>query len=84
MIEVKTVKVSDKGQLSIPFNIRESIGIKQGDTPVLIQEKERILLQKSEQIKKDIKDDFKHLLKHSEDLAKKFWGNKADDVWDTI
>jgi len=84
MTEVKTVKVSDKGQISIPLDIRESIGIKQGDTLVLIQEEERILLQKSEPITKEIKDDFKYLIKHSEDVAKKFWSNKADDVWDTI
>ena len=84
MTEVKTVKVSDKGQISIPLDIRESIGIKQGDTLVLIQEEERILLQKSEPITKQIKDDFKYLIKQSEDVAKKFWSNKADDVWDTI
>lgn len=44
MIEIKTVKVSEKG----------------------------------------IKDEFQHLLKHSETVAKQFWGTKADDVWDSI
>jgi len=84
MLEVKTVKVSEKGQIAIPADVRESIGIKQGDTLVLIQEEKGILLQKAEQVSKKVKDEFSYLLKHSEDVAKKFWGTKADDIWDTI
>ncbi len=83
-MEVKTVKVSEKGQIAIPADIRENIGIKKGDTLVLIQEENRLLLQKAEQLGKEAKDEFKHLLKHSEEVAKKFWSSKADDVWDTI
>ncbi|MDP4012232.1 MAG: AbrB/MazE/SpoVT family DNA-binding domain-containing protein [Candidatus Nanoarchaeia archaeon] len=84
MVEIKTIKVSEKGQVAIPADIRESIGIKKGDTLILIQEEGRILLQKSEQLKKETKEDFKHLLKHSEDVAVKFWSTKADEVWDNI
>jgi len=84
MIEIKTVKVSEKGQIAIPADIREEIGIKQGDTLVLIREKDRLLLQKAEQVGKEAKGEFQHLLKHSEDVARQFWSTKADDVWDTI
>jgi len=27
---------------------------------------------------------FHYLLKHSEKVAEKLWGNKENDVWDTI
>lgn len=84
MIEVTTVKVSEKGQIAIPADIREEVGIKQGDTLILIREENNLLLQKAEQVGKETKDEFKHLLKHSDDVAKQFWGTKADDVWDTI
>ncbi|MBI4146648.1 AbrB/MazE/SpoVT family DNA-binding domain-containing protein [Candidatus Woesearchaeota archaeon] len=84
MMDVKTVKVSEKGQIAIPADIRQSVGIKQGDTIVLIQEDGRILLQKVERLRKNAKDEFHHLLKHSEEVAKKFWSSEADDVWDTI
>ncbi len=84
MTDIKTVKVSEKGQIAIPLDIRESIGIRQGDTLMLIQEEDKLLLQKTDNIKKEVKDEFKHLLKHSEDVAKKFWSSKADDVWDEI
>lgn len=84
MIEIKTLKVSEKGQIAIPADIRNNMGIKKGDTLIMIHERKRILLQKAEQISKETKDEFKHLLKHSESVAKKVWGNKEDDVWDTI
>lgn len=84
MIEVKTVVVSEKGQIAIPIDIRENIGIKKGDTLVLIREENKILLEKAERLGKEVKGEFNHLLKHSEQVAKKFWGTKADDVWDTV
>jgi len=84
MLEIKTVKVSEKGQIAIPADVRESIGISQGDTLILVQEEKRILLQKAEHLGKEVKDEFKHLLKHSEEVAKQFWGSKADDVWDDV
>ncbi len=84
MLNVKTVTVSEKGQIAIPAEIREQIGIKQGDTLILVQEETGILLQKAEHLGKKAKDEFAHLLKHSEDVAKKFWGTKADDVWDAV
>ena len=84
MLNVKTVTVSEKGQIAIPADVRESAGIAQGDTLILIQEENGILLQKAEIVGKKAKDEFAHLLKHSEDVAKKFWGTKADNVWDTI
>ena len=84
MMELKTVKVSEKGQIAIPADIREQIGIKKGDTLILIQENHRLLLQKAEHVGREAKNEFEHLLKHSEEVAKKFWGTKADDVWDTL
>ena len=35
-------------------------------------------------IKKEAKEEFGDLLKHSEDVAKEFWDSKSDDVWDKI
>lgn len=74
----------EKGQIAIPAELRAEIGIKQGDTLLLIREKDRLLLQKAEQVGAKVKNEFRHLLKHSEATAKNFWGTKADDVWDTI
>ena len=78
---VKTVKVSEKGQIAIPTDVREMIGIKKGDDMILYQDKGKILLEKTPE---KLKDDFKDLLKHSEAVAKKLWSNKKDDVWDKL
>ena len=77
---IKTIKVSDKGQISIPNSIREAMGIERGDELILIQEKDKILIEKSQKISKKIKDDFKDLLKSSEKTLKKIWDNKEDNI----
>lgn len=84
MAEMTAVKVSEKGQIAIPADIRETIGIKAGDTLILIQDKDKILLQKTTLAAKRLKNEFLPLIKASERVAKKFWGTKADEHWDKI
>jgi len=43
---IKTVKVSDKGQIAIPLDIRKINGINKGDNLIIIQEKGKILIEK--------------------------------------
>ena len=81
-MSITTVKVSDKGQIAIPQSIREHIGIEKGDELILIEEDNKILIEKAETSK--LKDDFKDLLKLSELSLKKFWSSKEDDVWDKV
>lgn len=80
---MKTIKVSEKGQIAIPVDIRENAGIKQGDELIVIQENSKILIEKPIRLSTKIKDDFKDLLKFSELSLKKVWNNKKDDIWDT-
>ncbi len=77
-MEAKIVKVTDKGQISIPVEMRNSVGISNGDELFVVRNKESIILKKIK------KSDFSDLLKHSEKVAAKLWDNKKDDIWDTI
>ncbi len=77
-METKIIKVTDKGQISLPVGMRESLKIKQGDELFITENKDTIV------IKKIKKEDFNYLLKHSEKVAKKLWDNKEDDVWDNV
>ena len=77
-METKIVKVTDKGQISIPIDIRKSIGISEGDELFVLRSNNSIL------IKKVKKSDFRDLLKHSEKVAKKLWDNKEDEIWNTV
>jgi len=77
-METKIIKVTDKGQISIPIEIRKSIGICVGDELIAVRSGETLCL------KKIRKDDFKDLLKHSEKVANKLWNNKEDEIWDSV
>lgn len=78
---VKSIKVSDKGQIAIPQDIREEAGIKKGDELIIVQDNGKVLLEKTQKISKKMKDDFKDLLKFSEQSLKGVWDNKKDDIW---
>ena len=80
-MKVKTVRISEKGQIAIPVDIRNSLGLRRGDTLILIQTDHRILIEKPVKI---AKSSFKFLLKHSEKVASKLWENKEDEIWDNL
>ncbi len=78
---IKTIKVSDKGQIALPVEVRESADINVGDSLILIQKGKRIMIEKTEMIESKVKDDFKDLLKLSELSLKDLWDNEYDDIW---
>ena len=75
-MHVKVVKVTDKGQISLPISIQKEAGIKKGDHLVLVAKGSRVLVQKVKE------EDFNELLHASESVAKKLWSSPADDHWD--
>lgn len=77
-METKIIKVTDKGQISLPVGMRESLKIKQGDELFITKNVDTLV------IKKIKREDFNYLLKHSEKVAKKLWDNKEDEVWDNV
>jgi len=77
-MESKIIKVTDKGQISLPMNIRASLDIKQGDDLFITRSDDIIIIKKVRLI------DFSDLLKHSEKVAKKLWDNKEDEVWNNL
>jgi len=83
-IKLKTVRVSEKGQIAIPIDIRNSLGLRKGDVLVLIQTDHKILIEKPVKIAKKTQSSFKFLLKHSEKVASKLWENKEDEIWDNV
>ena len=79
---LKTINVSEKGQIAIPREIQESLGIKKGDRLVITAKDKKILIQKATNIEKHIEDDFEDLLRYSESSLEKLWNNKKDDIWE--
>ncbi len=77
-METRIIKVTDKGQISLPIGIRDSLKIKQGDELFITKNEDAIV------IKKVRREDFSYLLKHSEKVAKKLWDNKEDEIWNNV
>jgi antitoxin PrlF len=78
----KKVKVTDKGQISIPVEIQRKIGIAKGDELLLMAKGGRIVLEKPGRVADLLEDEFADLQKVNEESLKRLWLNKADDVWD--
>ena len=77
-MEAKIIKVTDKGQISLPVGMRGLLNIERGDELLVTKSDDAIVLKKIQ------KEDFSDLLKHSEKVAKKLWDNKEDEIWENI
>ena len=81
-LKFKTIKVSQKGQISIPADIRKEVGIKKGDELLLVKKGNRIMLEKSEKFAKKVKEEFDDLIYWNEKVLRRLWLNKEDEIWD--
>jgi AbrB family looped-hinge helix DNA binding protein len=78
----KKVKVSDKGQISIPVEIQRETGIKKGDELLLIRKGQKIVLEKTGRLADALEDEFADLQVISEASLRRMWLRKKEDVWD--
>jgi len=77
-MEIKVLKITDKGQISIPTQFQKLLNIHKGSNLIAVQQGDTIILQPVRE------SQFKDLVKHSETVAKKVWSNKKDEIWDKI
>src|SRR3990170_2710911 len=83
-MNVRTVRVSEKGQIAIPAKIRRSLGLRKGSTLLLMEDKGRLLVTKAERVGDILVDDFSDLTKHAEATFRELWQNRPDEVWDDV
>ncbi len=81
-MEIKTIKMSEKGQISIPQDVRESMRLKKGEKLILVAEGGKITIQKADALLGRLFDSerFSTMLA-SERTLKKDWDNKYDERW---
>lgn len=82
-MQIKTIKVSEKGQIAIPKEMRDNMGIKEGEELLLFQKEDQILIQKAKKVSKLMEDSFSDILVFNQNSLKEVWGNKEDDYWNT-
>ena len=78
---VKTIKVSDKGQIAIPQAIRDKMGVEKGSELLVIEKGGRLLLEKVSVLSDKMLEDFRDLTHFSEKSLRKIWDNPQDDEW---
>ncbi|MBI4895912.1 MAG: AbrB/MazE/SpoVT family DNA-binding domain-containing protein [Candidatus Aenigmarchaeota archaeon] len=83
MNEIKTVKMTEKGQICIPKDVRNEMNLIEGETLLMIVDDDKIILEKTSNIKKKLKlpEGIKNMIM-SEQSLKKDWDNKYDERWD--
>jgi AbrB family looped-hinge helix DNA binding protein len=80
--ELRTVTVSEKGQVAIPVDIRRRLNIRKGQTLVLQVTEDKLLIAKSEDVSRMMRAEFRHLLESSKNTARGLWENERDAIWD--
>jgi AbrB family looped-hinge helix DNA binding protein len=83
---VETVVVSEKGQVSIPREIRTKLGIDKGDRLIVVYKDGKMLIMPARRLwKGGMEQEFDYLLKLSEGSAKDLWDNDVDErIWNNI
>jgi len=79
----KKVKVSDKGQISIPMDVQREIGIRKGDELLLIRKGRRILLEKPQGVFELLEEDFADVRSITDKSLGRIWLRKGEDVWNS-
>ena len=80
-VHIRTIRVSQKGQVSIPTDIRKRMKIKKGDDLVMMVKDSKIVLEKSEDVGLLLDGEFRDVKAITEEGLKKLWLNKHDDAW---
>lgn len=81
---IETVKVSSRGQIVIPEDMREALDISEGSKLVLVKEDGKIILEKESEFMKALRIDKERLgwLMLAEKSLAKIWDNpKDDETW---
>ncbi len=77
----KKVKVSDKGQISLPMEIQRKVGIKKGDELLLIRKGQKIVLAKPRRVVEVLEEEFADVQDITEASLRRMWLRKNEDVW---
>lgn len=81
---VRTVRLSSKGQLSIPAEALAALRAKRGTEFLLIQEGERLVLVKAETVAKQAVQELGGWEALAAPAFAELWDNPEDEAWDAV
>ena len=86
LIEVKTAKITGKGQIAIPKDIRELEGFNEGDKIAVLAYEDHVELRPLKQLRKlDFSKESMQTALASEKVLAKDWNSKEEDkAWENL
>ncbi len=69
MVNINITRISSKGQIVIPIDMREDL--KEGDELIIIKDNDRIVLKKTEKVSEQMKEDLE-FAKRTEEAWKRY------------
>lgn len=78
------VRVSSKGQIVIPKEVRKRHRLGRDTDLVLLESGDALVLRKKSDVERILKDEFYPFLRASEEALKDMWKNSEDNVWDDV
>ena len=78
------VRVSSKGQIVIPKEVRKRHRLGRDTDLLLLESGDALVLRKKADVERILKDEFAPFLRASEEALKDVWENPEDDVWDDV
>lgn len=83
-LKFKTIRISAKGQIAIPSDMRREMNIRKGEELLLIKKGGQLLIEKSSKASRKFVGEFNFMLKNAEHVAKRLWENKEDEIWNNV
>ena len=86
LIEIKTAKITEKGQIAIPKEIRKIKGFKEGEKVAIIAFKDHVEIRPIKQVNKlDLsKESIQIALLSEKSLAKEWVTKEEDEAWKNL
>jgi len=80
----KTVKVSEKGQIAIPVEMRRAMRLRRGSELLVLSDGEKLLMVPADRAVEVLLHEFEDLVRASAEVAQEMWGSEADEVWNDL
>ena len=86
LIEIKTAKITEKGQIAIPKDIRQKKGFKEGEKVAILAYKDHMEIRPINQIKNlnFSKEGIQTALLSEKSLAKEWLTKEEDEAWKNL
>lgn len=78
---VRTVKMTSKGQITLPADALRAMKVRKGAEFLLVQEGDEIVLRKADRVGREVLDETRDFAALGLSAFADVWDNEEDEVW---